>query len=200
MMWWTAGVAAALASEPLPEVVVAAFGRLAAPRTVQADFVQVQHRAVLTRPFQSTGHLVFERPDKLRWEVAAPVASVFVMQGAQMGSAWPSLGVSERLSLAGRPELMGLVHGLTVWLQADAVQVAEDYEVVIEEEAPLALALTPRDATVRKWVDRIRLVVADDGTWVRQVELIEPDGDRVAMTFAAVVLDGAPPAGAFDLP
>lgn len=197
---WAVLIGVSLAGEPLPEPVVAAFARLAEPKTLAADFVQVQHRAVLSRPFQSTGHLVFERPERLRWEIEAPVASVFVMDGAEMGSAMPALGVSERLSLAGRPDLLGLVHGLTVWLHADAARVAEDYEVVVEATDPLAVALTPRDPAIRRWVERIRLVVAPEGTYVREVELIEPDGDRVGMTFTGVVLDAAPPPDAFDLP
>lgn len=197
---WALWIGVALAGEPLPEAVVAAFARLAEPRTLSADFVQVQHRAVLSRPFESTGHLVFERPDRLRWEIAAPVASVFVMRGAEMGSALPALGVSERLSLAGRPDLLGLVQGLTVWLRADAEQVARDYEVVVEVEEPLTVALTPRDPAIRRWVETIRLVVAVEGTHVGRVELIEPDGDRVGMTFTGVVLDADPPPGAFELP
>jgi len=188
------------AADPLPDAVVSAFQKLATPKTVQAEFVQTQYRKVLTRPFESHGKIAFSRPDALRWEVTAPAPAIFVMQGAQMGMRYPALDVTEHLSLDGRPELLGLVKGLTIWLHADTEALRSDYEVTEAAGQPLALTLVPKNDTLHKWIASIGLVLSADSAHVDQVTLTEPDGDRSEIAFHDVVLDQPLPPQSFELP
>ena len=66
---------------------------LAAHQRLTASFSQVQHRSILSKPVESTGHLAFSRPGQLLWRVDAPATSIFVMSQGKLGMAYPDLGV-----------------------------------------------------------------------------------------------------------
>jgi len=51
---------------------------------VRADFVQEKHLQILASPLVARGALAFQRPDALRWEYDAPLASVLLMRGERV--------------------------------------------------------------------------------------------------------------------
>ncbi|MCO4747474.1 MAG: outer membrane lipoprotein carrier protein LolA [Proteobacteria bacterium] len=185
--------ALALAEDPSMETVFAA---LSSPTTVQTTFTQTQHRAVLARPLESKGRLVFARPDRLRWQIDAPTRAVFVMDGTTFTTAMPDLGITEEISLAAHPEYLGLVHGLTVWLQADADLVAKNYDASWDDGR---LVLVPKTDDLSRWVSRFVLSLSEDHRSVTEVELFEADGDRVVLVFSEVRLGADVDAEQFQL-
>lgn len=174
----------------------AIFAALSSSTSLQADFTQTQHRAVLARPLESRGSLAFERPDKLRWQIDTPSKAVFVMDGPDLVTSMPDLGVTERLSLASRPEFMGVVEGLTVWLRADAERVKQDYDASLVDGE---VVLTPKTDDLGRWVQQFTLSLSEDHRYVTRVAILEPDGDRVEMHFEHVRLDEPVPAGQFSV-
>ena len=178
MIWMLSALA--LGADPLMEEV---FSHLAQAQTVQSSFTQTQHRQVLARPLVSRGSLVFARPDKLRWQVDTPARAIFVMDGPSFTTAMPDLGTVEQVSLAGQPELLGLVEGLTVWLQADLAAVQRDYDASWQDGL---LVLEPKKDALSRWVKRFTLTLSSDHSEVVQVALTEPDGDRVVLAFTDV--------------
>ncbi len=187
-------VAASFAQDPSIDEV---FVRLSGPKTVHASFTQTQHRAVLSRPLESTGSMVFVRPDKLRWQVDTPTKVIFMLSGASLSTTMPDLGVSERITLAERPQYMGLVEGLTVWLHADANRVETDYDAAWRDGL---LVLRPTRDELARWVQSFSLTLSADRSFVSQVELTEPDGDRVVFAFSEVRLDDPVDDGLFRMP
>ncbi len=200
MLTTTILLATLAAAAPMPPEVQAAFDALARPETLTARFTQTQHRAVLSLPLASTGTIAFARPDQLRWEVHTPTPAVFVMRGAELSIAYPTLDVRETLSVDGRPELMGLIEGLTVWLRADAAKITATYAVEVLANTPLTVSLTPHDASLSRWISRMELVLDADGTALAEVRIHEPSGDAVVLAFEDVVPGAALPGGAFDRP
>ena len=45
-------------------------------QSISASFIQEKHLAILKRPLISKGLLLFEKPNALRWEYQAPIASI----------------------------------------------------------------------------------------------------------------------------
>jgi hypothetical protein len=166
------------------------WAELAQVRDLQADFSQVQHRAILQVPLESHGHLRFVRPATLTWEVLGPSRSTFTLQDKVARMAYPDLQMSETFDLGAVPDADRLATSLLVWMQADAAAVARDFDTSYSDRPPTA-TLVPRDATLRALVGAIRVVFAE-GPWrVRAVTLVEPGGDTVELSFRSVVLDGA---------
>ena len=47
-------------------------------KSVRADFTQTKKLAVFKRPVTAKGVLIFERPDRLRWEIRKPFRSILI--------------------------------------------------------------------------------------------------------------------------
>ncbi len=193
MLLW---IAAALAEAP-PIEALEAWKELSAPATLQAEFVQVRHSRLLSQPIQSTGSLAFEKPDRMAWSVDSPARSTFVMDGTQVGMAFPDLGVRETLDLASSPEVASLVTGMMVWLGSDLERVQQDYELTWETDHAV---LIPRSEQLKNIIGSLDLTLAGSPKRIQSVTIVEPDGDRVTITFSKVRADLELPPGTFDLP
>lgn len=189
----------ALASDVPPEA-TAIWEDMSQVRSVQASFVQVQHRSLLAKPLTSTGTLAFTRPDRILWRVEQPAASVFVIDGTKVGMAYPDLGVREEMDLEGNPDAERLTRGLMVWLAGDLAQVTRDYTVTWQPGPPAVAVLVPRDATLAALLSKLELTITGDPARVERVVMHEPDGDRVEIALNDLVLDPTLPPDTFKLP
>lgn len=162
---------------------------LAAVHDLRADFVQVQHRAILKQPLSSSGTVRFTRPDTLTWEVLAPARSTFSLDRGVARMQYPDLQMDETLDLAAVPDAQRLASSLLVWLQADATAVERDFTTTYTTTPPGA-HLVPRDPKLAALLAAIDLHFTPSPWRVSAVTLIEPDGDRVECAFRHVVLDG----------
>ncbi len=189
----------ALAGDPPPEA-VEAWNAMSEVRSVQAKFVQVQHRSLLAKPLTSTGTLAFTRPDRILWQVEAPAKSVFVIDGTKVGMAYPDLGVREEMDLGGNEDAERLTRGLMVWLAGDLAQVTRDYDVVWQSGPPEVAVLTPRDDTLKALLSKLELTISGSPPVVDGVVMHEPDGDRVEIALSDLVLDPTLPPDTFKLP
>ena len=163
------------------------WGELAKVRSLQAGFVQVQHRAILKVPLESRGTVEFHRPDSLHWQVLSPSRSTFTLEQKVAHMEYPDLHLSETIDLAAVPEADRLATSLMIWLQADASAVARDFETTYGE---MEATLVPKDPQLKALVVSLQLRFAA-GPWrVKEVEMVEPNGDRVDIRFQQVVLDG----------
>ena len=154
-----------------------------------ARFTQVQHRAILKQPLTSEGAVTYTRAGtKLSWTVETPSRSSFSLEGQVARMEYPDLGMSETVDLAQVPDASRLATSLLVWMQADPAAVARDFDTTYDAEGAV---LKPKDPQLRSLLSEIRLRFASAPVRVREVHLVEPDGDRVEIRFHHVVLDGS---------
>ena len=74
--------------------------------SLEADFVQTKHVAVMTEPQVSTGHIVYRSPDYLQWAYSTPEKVVWETDGDQ-SNVKPQIRQLLRMimaSISGRPE------------------------------------------------------------------------------------------------
>ena len=162
---------------------------LASVHELRAEFVQVQHRAILRQPLSSTGTVRFTRPATLTWEVLTPARSTFSLDRGVARMQYPDLQMDETVDLAAVPDAQRLASSLLVWLQADVVAVERDFTTTYLTNPPGA-HLTPRDPKLAALLAGIDLRFASSPWRVAAVTLEEPGGDRVECLFRHVVLDG----------
>lgn len=166
------------------------WAELARVGKLEARFEQSQTRAVLKAPLLSSGTVRFERArTALLWSVEAPARSTFSLEGAVARMSYPDLGMDETIDLAQVPDASRLASSLLVWMQADAAAVARDFDVTYGADTA---SLRPKDPTLRALLAELKIRFVP-GPWrVGEVDLVEPDGDRVHIVFRSVKLDGAP--------
>ncbi len=155
---------------------------------LDARFDQTQVRTVLKAPLESRGSVRYERPTSaLTWQVETPGRSTFSLVGSVARMEYPDLGMKESFDLAQVPDASRLATSLLVWMQADPVAVARDFDTTY---GPDTATLRPKDATLKALLSEIRIRFAAAPVRVRAVDLVEPDGDLVQIVFHTVRLDG----------
>lgn len=165
----------------------AVWAELGRVKELSASFTEVQHRAILKSPLTSAGTVRFTRPDTLVWSVTSPARSTFSLAGTVATMDYPDLQQHERIDLGAVPDANRLASSLLVWMRADAVAVDRDFTVAY---TATGATLTPKDPKLQALVARIELTLGHDPAWVRDVALVEPDGDRSEIHFSGVTLDG----------
>ncbi len=177
---------------PLPAWAIDAsiWGALSKNSTLEANFEQVQERRILKVPLRSEGSVRFERATPaLIWHVTAPSRSTFSLLGKIAKMEYPDLGMSETIDLAQVPDASRLATSLLVWMQADGEAVARDFTTSYLADTAV---LRPKDPLLQALLSEIRVGVRPAPWRVHTVDLVEPDGDQVHITFSGVVLDGKP--------
>jgi len=159
-----------------------------AVRTISSDFVQEKHLSMFKTVLVSKGRFYFSKPDLLRWELTAPVASGFVLKG-ENGRRWHErTGRAENFQISQEPVMKLVSDQLFAWARADFQWLKKEYRITVLGESPVALRLEPRSAATAGFLHHLLITFSTDGRYVRSVELHEKDGDftRIKFVNAAV--------------
>ncbi len=187
---FSAGLAAGEAVPPNGSAMIfSSLERTAATvRTISSDFVQEKHLSMFKTVLTSRGRFYFSKPDLLRWEVTAPVASGFVLKG-EKGRRWHErTGRSENFQISQEPAMKLVSDQLFAWARADFQWLKKEYRITVLDESPVSLRLEPRSAATAGFLHHLLITFSADGRYVRSVELHEKDGDftRIKFVNAAV--------------
>ncbi len=157
--------------------------------TISSDFVQEKHLALFKTAMTSRGHFYFSKPDRLRWELTAPVSSGFVLKGDK-GRRWHErTGRTETFQISQEPVMKLVSEQLFAWAKADFTWLEKEYRITVLQEAPAALRLEPRSAATAGFLHHLLINFSADGRYVRIVELHENDGDYTRIKFVNTVVN-----------
>ena len=178
---------------PTPDSSAAIFSSLertaGAVRTLSSDFVQEKHLSMFKTVLISKGRFNFSKPDLLRWELTAPVASGFILKG-EKGQRWHErTGRSESFLISQEPVMKLVSEQLFAWARADFQWLRKEYRISVLAESPVALRLEPRSAATAGFLHHLLINFSSDGRYVRSVELHEKDGDYTRIKFVNAVVN-----------
>ena len=158
-------------------------------QTLSSDFTQQKYLAVFKEALVSRGRFYYRKPDRLRWELTAPVVSGFALNG-QTGRRWQGSERSSRCFELDRDPVMKIVaEQLLAWARADFPWLRAHYRIRVVGSKPVRLRLEPLFAT-GGFLDHLEIRFAPDGSHVQQVELHEKDGDYTRIRFSDTVVNG----------
>lgn len=172
-----AALAAASSGEPDP--LGALMRELAARRHGHVSFTEVQYLAVLDRPLESSGELLYEAPDRLEKRTLSPRPETLVLAHGVLSA---TRGQRTRtVALAAYPQLAPLLESLRATLAGDRATLERLFSVRLEADPPRwTLHLAPRDPAAARLVREV--LVSGEQAELRSVELLEADGDRSLLT------------------
>jgi hypothetical protein len=155
---------------------------LAARRHGHVAFTEVQYLAVLERPLQSSGELLYEAPDRLEKRTLSPRPETLVLAHGVLSA---TRGQRTRtLELASWPQLTPLLDSLRATLAGDRTTLERVFSVTLEgESSHWTLHLAPRDPATARLVREV--VIAGEQANLRSVEILQADGDRSLLTIGA---------------
>jgi hypothetical protein len=152
---------------------------LAARRHGEVDFIEQHFLAVLKRPAESSGVMIYDAPNRLEKRTAEPRPEVLLLAGdvltVQRGNR------TRVLDLKAYPAIRPFIEGMRATLAGDRGALEQLFTV--DYAGTLAhwrLTLVPRDTEVQKKIARVQIEGARSD--LTRVEIFEKDGDRSLMT------------------
>jgi hypothetical protein len=154
-------------------------GELAQVQTSRARYSEVKRVALLQKPLQLSGTLLYERPARIEKRQTLPVEEVIRVDGG-----WLTVereGKTRRIALQNASLVAALVESLRATLAGDGAELERLYSVRVQgTRQRWTLALAPRESEVAGVVKSIR--IAGSGSRIVRLEILEPGGDGSVMT------------------
>lgn len=175
---WAAAASTASAAE---WGVAQLFETLARQAPKRAAFQERKFLALLDRPIDSSGELVFTPPDRLEKRTLKPKPESLVADRKTV--TLERGGKRHTLRLDANPQVAMLVESIRDTLAGDLRSITRTYSVALDGDAARwRLRLRPLDPAAATLVERVE--IGGDGAQVRTVEIFQADGDRSVMTLA----------------
>jgi outer membrane lipoprotein-sorting protein len=158
--------------------------------SLQADFREERHVAILKEPVINQGKIWFTPPDKIRREITGNSPSTTVIDGKKMTIYYPNLKTAEQYDLVKRPIIRQSLEALTAGLNFQ--RVADYYNIEGTKEGnSYVVTLIPKTAAIRRLVKSLTLTMQTDLT-PEKVDFESPRGERVFINYSDVKRDPVP--------
>ena len=168
--------------------------------TIKSRFVQEKNLAIFAEKLLSQGNFVYQKPDRLRWELLSPVASGFVLQGSK-GERWNSLSQERGHFSVDNDPIMGMIaQQLLAWARVDVDWLQKRYQMEVIATQPISLRLTPNDQGEAGFIDYLQILFSDDRRHIAEVLMMEQGGDSTLLRFTDVQVNSELPGEAFQPP
>ena len=157
---------------------------LAARRHGHVTFTEMQHLAMLERPLESSGELLYDAPDRLEKRTLKPKAQTLILEhGVLTARRGHRTHVME---LRDYPQVVPFVESIRATLAGDRAALERYFRVRFDGTlGAWTLLLVPVDATLAGAVKDIRIEGERDV--VRTVEIRQSDGDRSLLSIGPEV-------------
>ena len=158
--------------------------------SLEANFREERHLAMLKDPVVNEGKVWFTLPDKIRREIAGKTPSTTVIDGKKMSIYYPSYQQLEVYDLEKRPLIKDSLRALTAGLNFR--EVANYYDMVGSKNGTeYQITLTPKTASVRKLVKTVDLTLDENLTPVRVI-VQDTKGQVFTVTYTNVRREALP--------
>jgi outer membrane lipoprotein-sorting protein len=155
--------------------------------TWSADVVQTRTFKSLAQPLTAYGHVLFEAPNRFRWELTNPVPSIAVRSSEEMLVIYPKIKRAERYPLGA--EQAGQWRDVMKLLDAGFPRSESDMESQYNILAQhvngdiCELTLQPKSATARKLMPQIKIAFSTKNSTLTSTELQMADGSTMRNDF-----------------
>lgn len=154
--------------------------------SVQAEFVQEKHMAILAGPLVSHGVFYYQAPGSLRWEYSRPVKSILLMHAGKIRRFVKGSDGFQEESSGGLEAMQVVLDQITFWLKGRFDE-SPLFEARLE---PLGLiSLTPRDDAFRAVIERIDIRMTQQPGIIEDVVIYESQDTYTRMRFTNTLLN-----------
>jgi len=148
---------------------------LAGQKGGRARFVEKRHVAVLDKPLQSSGEMVYSPPDRLEKRTLLPKLETLVLDKDVLSMERDKRKLT--INLHSRPEALAFVDSIRSTLAGNRKLLEHNYALRLEgESAQWVLTLIPSEPAIAALLQRI--TVTGSQSQVRHIEYLQVDGDR----------------------
>lgn len=182
-LWWLLGESWALAVNSNPDL-DRVMGALAQRKHGHVTFAEKKFIALLDRPVESSGELLYDAPNRLEKRTLKPKPESLVLAAgvvsAQRGKRHYVLDLKQY------PQVVPFIESIRATLAGDRAALESVFRVDFSGSYDQwTLGLVPLDAKLSKTVKDIKIDGEQDV--IHSVEILEADGDRSLLTIGADV-------------
>lgn len=147
-------------------------------KSIKTDFIQYKHMDFLAKDIESSGKMYFKLPNLLNWQYTKPYqySIVFKNNKVYINDQGKKSTVDGKMFEKINKLIIGSVSGNMFDDKEFVIQYFKSKEFYITK-------LTPKIATVKKYIQQIELSFPKEDLTVAQVKLIEPSGDFTKIIF-----------------
>jgi outer membrane lipoprotein carrier protein len=168
--------------------------------SLRATVVQKKRHPLLATEVVSEGTLLFQKPNRVRWEVGKPDRVVILIDGRTLMTYHPDRQEAERRDLGSDFGARGAVAFLTAGLSLAVPELEKRFQVdLYREDGQLVLLLTPRSRWVAQAVASVALYRQDQDSVPGRIVISGQRGDRTEITLTDVVINPSVAEEAFSL-
>ena len=168
--------------------------------SVRATVVQRKRHPLLKGEALSEGTLLFQRPNRVRWEVRRPEHTIITIDGFTLVTYHPDTHEAERRNLRDEFGIRTALEFLTMGISGDVPDLEKRFQVdLFREDGRLLLVLTPRSRWVAQVVASVAIYQREEEALPQQIVVTGQKGDRSETTLTNVVLNPEVSADAFVL-
>ncbi len=172
--------------------------------TLAARFKQEKHFSFMDVPLVSQGFIVFESPEKIRFDITEPFQTTMLFDGKNIeryecvDNKWNSVQ-----STAGKSIIL-VMEQIGQWMQGKFSNQSRIFDLAIGPDEPngyVILDLNPIPKEFRQYIEKIRIHVANPPEYnITRIDIYEPEGDRFALIFEQEIINGKLPDNCFTDP
>jgi outer membrane lipoprotein carrier protein len=152
--------------------------------SVQADFVQEKHLAVLKHVLTIRGHFALQKPDKVIWIVNEPVRYAIRVQGEEVRQWDEDTNKVQVIHLGGDPTFKAITEQIQAWFLGNYQTLEQSYDVYLLNDKPLSLRFAPKPGSmVAKLVKSIDVTFGKDELNLDMMVVRETAGDSTTLNF-----------------
>ena len=167
-------------------------------RSVKAEFLQERQLQILENPLVSEGRFFYLAPDSLRWEYLSPVRSVMLQKGDSIRLYHFSEGAWKQDMAEGVEARRTVLAELSHWFQG-RFEDSKIFSHSYSQGPPGRIHLTPEQG-INRFILGIEIVLSGRPGVIDRVEITEPGGNAMRITFRNVEVNSSLPSGLFDEP
>ena len=167
---------------------------------VRASVVQRKRHPLLAAEAVSQGSLLYQRPNRVRWEVSQPERIVIVMDGDTILTYHPDRKEAERRDLRGDFGARSAVDFLASGMSLAVAELEKRFQVdLYRKDGQLVLMLTPRSRWLAHAIASVAISQHEGDAIPRQIVVVGQKGDRTEITLTEVAINPRFPEDAFTL-
>lgn len=151
---------------------------------LKANFVQVRYVAFFSDLLSSRGRLFYEKPDRLRWEMHEPYASIMIFNGGLFAKYNRENGKYVRMKSGMEKLMRESLSQIITMMNADFTRMKKDYDISVRQQEKYIVTLVPLSTAMRRIIDSIVIDLDPIVYRVEKVKILEAQGDSIEIRFS----------------
>ena len=146
-------------------------------RTVFTRFRQERVLSLFDEPLVTEGILLFERPDRVRWETTSPYRSMLLADGRRVAQFEWIEGKRRKINIGYPEPIRRMMDEISAINQGRMRERTKLYKVSGLRGVGARIIMRPREKALREMISSIEIDMTADLSATRRITMHEPNGD-----------------------